>query len=111
MEIRMCEVLGGVYRNIEDEQKVFAAKMMEQDSEYVYQNTYRTGTVTNMDDLLRESVKRYNTGQLLVLSAMGNVLEELLAKWIKTSDSYLPELLEMLSGELKGKTEVMRIPL
>jgi len=109
MGIRMYGVLGGIYQKIDNEQKIFAAKMMEHDSEDVYQYTYRTDTVTNIDELLRESVKGYNIGQLLVLSAMGNVLEELLIKWLKTSEGYFEELSTMMLMELKEGGEVSRL--
>ena len=103
-----CEVLGGVYQKIDDEQKVFAAKMMAHDSEYVYQNAYKIDTITNLHELLMESIMGYNIEQLLVLSTMENVLEEFFAKWLKTSDSYFEELSAMVLRELEERAEVMR---
>lgn len=110
MGMRIREVLGGLYQKIDDEQKVFAAKMMAHDSEYVYQNAYKIDTITNLHELLKESMMGYNIEQLLVLAAMENVLEELFAKWLKTSDGYFEELSAMVLRELQERAEAMRIP-
>ena len=51
MGMRIREVLGGLYQKIDDEQKVFAAKMMAHDSEYVYQNAYKIDTISRYHPL------------------------------------------------------------